>query len=281
MRAILTALVLLMAPFAAAAQNYPVYAETAVNDFADLLPDDVEARLREQISTLKSETGVELTVITLPDQASFSPDETFETFATNLFNKWGVGDAKRNDGIIVLVMHRDRTMRIELGSGYPVKWNRVADNVIDNHFLPEFKNGNYAAGIENGVAATIDDIALPHHAGTDPDAIDDGSFWGWAAKFIALPVALIFAAFRLFKWSRRCPNCNARGTLKKSRETLSEANDHKEGQARQTVTCTNCAYISTALITLPIVTNDPNDSSSGGGSFGGGSSSGGGSSGSW
>ena len=57
-----------------------------------------------------------MTIITLESQAPYAPDETLEEFATNLFNNWGIGDAARNDGILVLVLPDDRAMRIELGA---------------------------------------------------------------------------------------------------------------------------------------------------------------------
>ena len=57
-------------------------------------------------------------IITLESQAPYAPDETLEEFATNLFNDSGIGDATRNDGILVLVLPDDRAMRIERGAGY-------------------------------------------------------------------------------------------------------------------------------------------------------------------
>ncbi len=39
-------------------------------------------------------------------------DETIEQYATRVFDNWRLGDAKRNDGILIVVAWSDRTVRI-------------------------------------------------------------------------------------------------------------------------------------------------------------------------
>jgi hypothetical protein len=55
------------------AQTFPDYTSTTVNDFADLLPDEDERALAQRLARLERETGVELTVVTLPTQADLRP----------------------------------------------------------------------------------------------------------------------------------------------------------------------------------------------------------------
>jgi uncharacterized protein len=81
-----------------------------------------------------------LTVVTLKSQKPYAPGETLEDFATNLFDDWGIGDATRNDGILVLVLPNDRAMRIELGAGYDASWNNEAGRLIDRSYLPSFSS---------------------------------------------------------------------------------------------------------------------------------------------
>ena len=145
----------------ALAQSYPEYNTTTVNDYAGLLDDASQARVVAQLDALKKETGVEMTVLTLSRQDMFAPDQTREQFATGLFNEWGIGDKRSNDGVLVLVLRTDRAMRIELGKAYGRDWDRAAARVIDRSFLPAFKEDRYQDGIEAGVTDTINTIVTP------------------------------------------------------------------------------------------------------------------------
>jgi uncharacterized protein len=149
------ALILLLLPFQAVAQTYPDYTSTYVNDFAGLLGPESEARITDMLKQVRDERGVEITVATINGLSKYGEGLTIESFATGLFNTWGVGDAVRNDGILVLVSFSDREMRVELGRGYPASFDDRVKRVIDHHFIPWFKSGDYENGIEAGIAETI------------------------------------------------------------------------------------------------------------------------------
>ena len=53
--------------------GYPAYREIYVNDFADLLSDEVESQLRQTLMELRNETGVEFTVVTIRSMLFGSP----------------------------------------------------------------------------------------------------------------------------------------------------------------------------------------------------------------
>lgn len=281
----LLALLLLCLPGWAVAQDggaaWPIYETTYVNDYANLLPDDVETRITRSLEVLRDDTGVEATVLTLPTRQGYTPTATMEGFATGLFNHWGIGDASRNDGILIMVLRNDRQMRIELGSGYTSGFNREAQDIIDRVFLPNFRNDNYADGIEDGTDAVIARIARVHAEGgappesssTDPVGIGVGATLG-----ILGVIAAVFAIFwrRIRDRFSRCPQCGERG-IHTTRQTLQRATRSRKGHGQKTTDCPHCGYHSTAPFVIPLVTS----SSSSGGSFGGGSSSGGGASGSW
>ena len=112
------ALILGLLPGLAQAEPYPAYLSTDVNDFAGLLSPEAAARLQSDLQGLHDDTGIEMAVVTLPSRQGFEASANIEEFALRLFNGWGIGDASRNDGILVLVLKDDREMRIQLGSAY-------------------------------------------------------------------------------------------------------------------------------------------------------------------
>ncbi|HSD85459.1 MAG TPA: TPM domain-containing protein, partial [Anaerolineae bacterium] len=103
-----------------AAQNgYPTRVDPYVNDFASLLTTEHTASLRSLFSELKTENGVEIVVVTLDSIHDYATgDASIESFATNLFNTWGIGTAQKNDGVLILVAWKDREVRIEVGAGF-------------------------------------------------------------------------------------------------------------------------------------------------------------------
>ncbi len=271
----------LVLPALAYGQSWPVFENTYVNDYANVIDEDAETRIRRNLEVLREETGIEATVLTIYTRWGFQSSGSLETFATGLFNHWGIGDADRNDGILVLVVSEDREMRIELGAGYPKGFNREAQDIIDRVFLPAFKAGNMSNGIEDGTDATLKRIARAHAAGEAPPASSgSGTGWGLFAFFGAMLAGFI----GLFAFGRRirdrfsrCPGCGRRG-IHTHTKVLDAATKTRKGRGEKTVTCNYCDYHHTSTYSISRVSSS---SSSSGGSFGGGSSSGGGASGRW
>lgn len=271
----------LLLPALAAAQDYPAYDNIWVNDQADVIDDAAEARITAALQALGDETGVQATVLTLHTRWGY-PGETLEAFATGLFNDWGIGDADRDDGILVLVLTEDREMRIELGAGYDAGFNGVAQDIIDEIFVPAFGRNDFSGGIETGTAAVIDRIARPEASGAAPvRSTRSGSI---ADRVVVGTFAALFAGFiGLLAFGRRirdrftpCPSCGQRG-IHTETEIVEAATSAATGRGARTVTCPHCGYRDRSSYTI-----DRSDSSSSSGdSFGGGSSSGGGASGRW
>lgn len=267
------------------AESYPVYKSTYVNDYANAIEAGAEGRIATALQALREDTGIEATVLTLYTRRSYSSG-TLEDFVTALFNHWGIGDAQRNDGILVLVVTEDRDMRIELGSGYGRGFDGEAQDIIDRVFIPAFKRGDFSTGIEEGTRAVIERIARVQAAGEAPPKRDnDAGTDGLLTKMIVLVVlsgigAKLFGR-RINDRMRKCPQCGQRGMHTDSR-ILSRATNAIDGLGETTVTCPHCGYTSINSSPIPYHTRAAGSSWGGGsGGFGGGSSSGGGASGDW
>jgi uncharacterized protein len=140
------------------AQDYPAYTDVYINDFGQLLSRREEDTIRKRLIRLYNDTGVEVVVVTMNSMTSYGHDGKIEPFATGLFNHWGVGNADRNNGVMVLVARNDRQMRIELGAGYDRAMDARMQRIINREMLPEFRKNRYEKGIRQGVDALIDDL---------------------------------------------------------------------------------------------------------------------------
>lgn len=262
--------------------DLPAPISDTVSDYAGLLDPATEARLSDRLRAARQETGVQIALVTLNHIAAFGgAGQSIETYAETLFNHWGIGDAGRNDGILILVAVQDRAIRIALGAGFDPGFNTVAAQVIDSEILPAFREDQYATGITRGVEATIADLARPFANHSPPKTPFDVS--GFLLGALVLLVFMLFKAKSLlglaFLRFRSCPSCGQRG-LQSQTEEIMPALANGFGQARRTITCPSCGYHSTEIYSISNSYRD--DSGSGGSSgFGGGSSSGGGATGRW
>jgi uncharacterized protein len=278
---------LIFFPLAALAQSLPDPLSDTVSDFANILPPDVEARISDTLAAQRQKTGVHIVVVTMASIKDYGAGgQSIEAYAKTLFNRWGIGDAKRNDGVMILVASNDRRMRIELGRGFDAAYDGRALRVIDTVFLPEFRKGHYETGIEAGVAATIANIAQPFATGRPltgekaytPQSDSPGGM-GLFAVFAFGAIALLGFRSQIadgFVRLRACPQCGAH-SLGRTREVSVVATEELQGSGISTIRCSACGYESRTSYTISRVSS----SSSGSGGFGGGSSSGGGASGKW
>jgi hypothetical protein len=168
---------------------------------------------------------------------------TLEAFATALFDHWGVGKAETNDGVMVLVFRDDRAMRLELGAAYGRDWDRVAQDVVERHFLNDFATGDYVRGMTWGTEQTIERIVLPFREGAAPQA--GGGLRDWIIGIGMFGAVLLAMSRRwigdLLARLRRCPQCGRRG-LRQTRSVLTAATGALPGTGERLRTCPYCDF---------------------------------------
>lgn len=149
---------------AAHAQEYPPRPDGPVYDGANILSEATKAQLDQQLRAYNAETGRAIIVATVPSLGGAS----IESYATTLYtDKWGIGGAQRDAGLLLLVAPNERKMRIEVGYGLHGYFGGImAGRVINDVIAPRFKEGNFDAGVTDGVAAI-----LAHLAKAPEDAI--------------------------------------------------------------------------------------------------------------
>lgn len=137
------------APLGVADIPNPRTAGSWVSDTAMVIPADAEERINRRVDALQAELGAEIAVVT-----AHEVDGTPKEVATALLNAWGVGAAKANNGVLVLLVVDARRVEIEVGYGLEaVLTDGVTGRLLDEHVVPAFKQGDYAGGLEGGVAA--------------------------------------------------------------------------------------------------------------------------------
>ena len=130
-----------------------------IRDLAGMLDPGAKERIRELCDSLLTDKATPIIVITIESMAKYGGEGMrIETFATLLFDQWGIGHATLGDqdwntGILLLVSRNDRKARIELGGGWGRREDALCRQIMDGHIVPEFRQGRFSEGIVAGVEA--------------------------------------------------------------------------------------------------------------------------------
>ena len=125
-----------------------------VNDYEGLFTDEQEKILDSIIADFEQKTTIEICIVTF-DTARIAR-ENFEDFILQLHKAWGVGKKIKNNGIVIGISSGYRKMRISNGDGIEkLLDDSETKNIIDNDFIPFFRQANYYGGTLNGLKAII------------------------------------------------------------------------------------------------------------------------------
>lgn len=126
-----------------------------VNDYANILSSSTKDYIMEKSVALNKVDGTQIVVVTV----NSLDGEAIEDYAVELFRRFGIGDAKKNNGILILVSVSDRELRIEVGYGLEGIINDgKAGRIRDKYMIPYLKNNNWDEGIKNGYDAIYAEI---------------------------------------------------------------------------------------------------------------------------
>lgn len=132
-----------------------------VLDEAGLIHAGDQQQIEKVCKELLRDEQIPIVVVTIPSLAKYDASN-IEVYARALFDNWGIGSQARNYGVLLLVSVGDRKARIELGAAWAGAKNDTARMIMNDIIVPNFKKGDYSAGILQGVQA-LDTMARGQH----------------------------------------------------------------------------------------------------------------------
>jgi uncharacterized protein len=125
-------------------------------DEATLLGPEDRTAIESELAALEQKSTDQVAVVTLKSLQGYE----IEDFGYRLGRHWGIGQKGKDNGILLIVAPNERKVRIEVGRGLePVMTDALSKLIIDNAILPEFRSGDFPAGIRAGVR-DIKDVLL-------------------------------------------------------------------------------------------------------------------------
>lgn len=123
-----------------------------VNDYAGLLSKEATVQISANLRAYEKETSNQIVVAIFKSLE----EESLEDFSIKLAEKWKVGTKDKDNGVILLVFKDDRKVRIEVGYGLEgALTDAISSEIIRNQIVPNFKAGNFDAGISGAINQII------------------------------------------------------------------------------------------------------------------------------
>lgn len=137
----------LVTPPGFSAESFPELTGRVV-DYAGVIDASTETAITAKLAAFEKKSSDQVVVATIPSLQG----APLEEYANRLFRHWKLGQAGEDNGVLLVVAVDDRKVRIEVGYGLEGTLTDVPSKlIIENAIIPEFRAGNYSAGIQKGV----------------------------------------------------------------------------------------------------------------------------------
>lgn len=162
-----------------------------VMDEIGLLAPSQQNILNNKIIKLESETGSQIAVLII----NSTEGEAILDYSVRVMEKWQLGRKDVDDGVLLVVALKDRTMHLEVGDGLGGAIPDVhAKYLIDTYLVPSFRAENYSEGFNN----IVDQLIVSINA-DDLPTLDEVSFIPIELQGAVLtPKVIIIVAFVFF-----------------------------------------------------------------------------------
>ena len=157
-----------------------------VMDTAHMLSDSEQAQLNEQLEQYAKSKGTQIAVLTVNTTA---PEDIF-TYGMRVVERWQLGRAKEDDGVLLLIAKDDRKNQILVGRGLEGVITDVDSfRILSENVRPAFQQGEFAAGITAAVEK-LQGLIAGEKLPDPPESIEDTGAVGMA---VLIPLAFITA----------------------------------------------------------------------------------------
>ena len=121
--------------------------QTSVYDYTSLLTPFQKSNLEKKLVRYSDSTSTQIVVAIV----SSTEGENIAYLAANWGEKWGIGQAKEDNGVLMLLAKDDRKITIQAGKGVEhLLTDFQSKRIIERVIIPEFKKGDYYRGLDQG-----------------------------------------------------------------------------------------------------------------------------------
>ncbi|NNJ89312.1 MAG: TPM domain-containing protein [Eudoraea sp.] len=124
--------------------------QTSVYDYVSLLSNSDKDALKQKLIRYSDTTSTQIVVVIIAS----TEGENINYLGAQWGEEWGIGQAREDNGVLILVANDDRKIAINTGKGVEGSLtDAMSKRIIDIMIVPEFREGNYTAGLNKGADA--------------------------------------------------------------------------------------------------------------------------------
>jgi uncharacterized protein len=174
------------------AQEFPEKSNTLVTDYTNTLTAEEKQSLENKLVAFNDSTSTQIAVVIIKSVGEYDIDE----YGARLGNKWGIGQAGKNNGVLILVALGDRKLTIQTGYGVEGALpDVVAYQIRENYINPRFREGDYYGGLNAGIDQIIK-YTKGEYAAPKKAKSKKGGDGGPAGFIIIIVVIILLIIFR-------------------------------------------------------------------------------------
>jgi uncharacterized protein len=166
-----------------------------VHDEASVLSAQTVEQLEAQLKLHEDSTSNQIAILIIPSLDG----EAIEDYALRVAEKWKLGQKDKDNGVLLLIAINDRKMRIEVGYGLEgVLPDAICNQIIRNEMAPNFRRGDYDAGVQAAINAIVQTIAGEYVVSDSDTGGENAPMTGAEKTFVGL---FIFGILGMFTYS--------------------------------------------------------------------------------
>lgn len=136
--------------------------QTSVYDYYKLLSETEKNDLEQKLIKYSDTTSTQIVVAII----SSTQGENINYLGAQWGEKWGIGQAKEDNGVLILLARDDRKIAINTGEGVEhLLTDAMSKRIIEMDIIPYFKQDNYYGGLNRGADA-IFEVMTGEYKGT-------------------------------------------------------------------------------------------------------------------
>ncbi|HMC00356.1 MAG TPA: TPM domain-containing protein [Flavobacteriaceae bacterium] len=127
--------------------------QTSIYDYVDLLSSFERLDLEEKLIQYSDTTSTQIVIAII----SSTEGENINYLGAQWAQTWGIGQAKEDNGVFILLAKDDR--KIGINTGYGVEHlltDAMSKRIIERDIIPYFKQGDYYGGLNRGSDAIFE-----------------------------------------------------------------------------------------------------------------------------
>jgi uncharacterized protein len=123
-----------------------------VHDETKSLSSGTTDRLEKQLQAYEDSTTNQIAILII----NSLDGQPIEDYSIKVAEQWKLGTKKNDNGVILIIAIDDHAMRIEVGKGLEgVLTDAISSEIIRNEMAPNFRRGDYDAGVQEAVNSII------------------------------------------------------------------------------------------------------------------------------